>query len=956
MLSGPGALPPSELHVTLAYLGKVDDLSSEQVKEVHDLMRLISENHSPLPGHINGCGRFCNGDDDGDPFFIIPDLAALPNLRQVIIDGLRSCNIDVSSEHGFTPHITLTYLPHAEHNPFHSLEKTPVSFGAISLVLGDDRYDYPLAQGVPLLSRKALVEIVTKHAPGKHSQKTHAGKGARGKGGGKKAAKKPTSASSILKDLPNNLGLLETKRRNKIISQLSELSTDELTKAFADNNKKLDSAKSDLELRNALIQSKWLEQATKKKVKRLKKQQPKAAKSDYDVLGDIANISVLIEKIGARHTQSEAGLIQKAEERKKHKLEVEATKTVFERFKRFLAMLSYNTSVGHSANFGMFADGDGADYLKVNNLDLSRYIKELKDFQAKYNSIEMAGEDGYYSLKLESRANPTKAALIEKIGARHTGAERGTIQKIHNLTLDLGGECHPLTRRAGARHSQGDQVMVQRIHDDCSELGAVCKATPEKDRVYSSQVLKEGLKVNKADYHKGGLLSKEDYILLAFGSSERSEIIKAQSDAPNYKPASTPQRCANCRFFLGDPGRDWCDLFDFTADQDYVCDSWETQRPDEIPGYVANKGILTLRNWENSTLIQRKARDAVNNAIKAGTLKKANTKMCFRCDKRPGVEYHHIDGYSENKKLNVRAVCYECHSSLTRKAGLAALTEGILTLRGSAGSGNFGHIGRPGKLGGSAGGGGLKRIGAKKKSSPAARKKAAKKFGTKQAAKGEPTSKKPAAKPKKPAKKLAAKPKPQPVVKPVAAKKPTTKPEDQGLNQKDAKKFGWLSKEMAGFEKDNAGAKIESGAVYSKDGKELFRVKGDENAVDFNESQLRQMKGAVVTHNHPVVTGHPDGGSFSPSDIRLMFNTDAAEVRAVTENYIHVVKPKKFGGRTNKNALNFFDKRKKEAQVKVSKQLKAGKLKRNEFAVEFWHEVWRSAAEDGLIEYKRIKR
>jgi 2'-5' RNA ligase len=514
-LSSPKALPPNELHVTLAYLGKVDDLSSEQVKEAHDLMRIISENHPPLPGHINGCGRFCNGDDDGDPFFIIPDLAALPNLRQVIIDGLKSGGVETAKDHGFVPHITLIYLPHAEHNPFHSLEKTPVSFGAISLVLGDDRYDYPLAQDVPLLS---------------------------------------------------------------------------------------------------------------------------------------------------------------------------------------------------------------------------------------------------------------KAALIQKIGARHTQSEAELIQKIHNLTLDLGGECHPLTRRAGARHSQGDQVMVQRIHDDCSGLGAMCKATPEKDRVYSSQVLKEG------------------------------KIIKAQSDAPNYKPASTPQRCANCRFFLGDPGRDWCDLFDFTADPDYVSDAWEPQRPDEIPGYVANKGVLTLRNWENSTLIQRKARDAVNNAIKAGILKKANTKMCFRCDKRPGVEYHHIDGYSENKKLNVRAVCYECHSSLTRKAGLAALTEGILTLRGSAGSGNFGHIGRPGKLGGSADGGGLKRIGAKKKSSPAARKKAAKKFGTKQAAKGEPTSKKPAAKPKKPAKKLAAKPKPQPVVKPVAAKKPTIKPEDQGLNQKDAKKFGWLSKEMAGIQ------------------------------------------------------------------------------------------------------------------------------------------------------------
>jgi hypothetical protein len=78
---------------------------------------------------------------------------------------------------------------------------------------------------------------------------------------------------------------------------------------------------------------------------------------------------------------------------------------------------------------------------------------------------------------------------------------------------------------------------------------------------------------------------------------------RAQSDAPNYQAADTPQRCANCRFFLGDPGRDWCERFDFTADQDYHCDDWEAQRPDEIPGYVANKadlaalteGILTLR-------------------------------------------------------------------------------------------------------------------------------------------------------------------------------------------------------------------------------------------------------------------------------------------------------------------------------------------------------------------------
>jgi 2'-5' RNA ligase len=323
--SDPKALAPNELHVTLAYLGKAADLSPRQIMETRGLMRLISENHPPLTGHINGCGRFYNDDDDGDPFFIIPDLPALPNLRQAIIDGLRGRDIDGAKDHGFTPHITLTYLPHDKRNPFDALEKIPISFETISLVLGDDRYDYPLTQYAPLLSKAALVE-----------------------------------------------------------------------------------------------------------------------------------------KIGARHTQNEATLIQ----------------------------------------------------------------------------------------------------------------------KIHDLVLDLGGECHPLTRRAGARHSRGDQVMVQRIHDDCSGLGAVCKAMPKKDRVYGSQVLKERTKADPET-----LKRVRDYCGL-------NEVTKAQSDAPNYRPASTPQRCANCRFFLGDPGRDWCELFDFTADPDYVSEAWEPQRPNEIPGYVANKAEL----------------------------------------------------------------------------------------------------------------------------------------------------------------------------------------------------------------------------------------------------------------------------------------------------------------------------------------------------------------------------
>jgi hypothetical protein len=139
-LSDPGALDPSEMHITLAYLGKADQIPGPAVNSIHEFMELVSEHHPPLTGTINGCGRFCNGDDDGDPFFIIPDLPDLPNLRELIVLWLRGNDVPVGQDHGFTPH--------TDPNPFDQLERAPVSFPTISLVLAGDRYDYPLNGGI----------------------------------------------------------------------------------------------------------------------------------------------------------------------------------------------------------------------------------------------------------------------------------------------------------------------------------------------------------------------------------------------------------------------------------------------------------------------------------------------------------------------------------------------------------------------------------------------------------------------------------------------------------------------------------------------------------------------------------------------------------------------------------------------------------------------------------------
>ena len=171
------------------------------------------------------------------------------------------------------------------------------------------------------------------------------------------------------------------------------------------------------------------------------------------------------------------------------------------------------------------------------------------------------------------------------------------------------------------------------------------------------------------------------------------------------------------------------------------------------------------------------------------------------------------------------------------------------------------------------------------------------------------------------------------------------------------KKLGHRSADMKKFEEGSANLKNERAAVYDKNGKELFKTDGTSTEVTFSDDQLKQMSGAVITHNHPAPKGFPDGGSFSPSDIQLMANTGAAEVRAVTENFIYVARPKIVAGRNaSKNAVNFLNGYKKEVSTPLSKKFHKEKWTKQKYQVEFWHEVWNKAASDGFIEYERIPR
>lgn len=71
---------------------------------------------------------------------------------------------------------------------------------------------------------------------------------------------------------------------------------------------------------------------------------------------------------------------------------------------------------------------------------------------------------------------------------------------------------------------------------------------------------------------------------------------------------------------------------------------------------------------------------------------------------------------------------------------------------------------------------------------------------------------------------------------------------------------------------------VENGILYDANGKRIFRKKGDGSSVEFTPSQIKQMRGGVLTHNHPGA----DYGCFSPADIEMLRESHLTEIRVAT--------------------------------------------------------------------------
>ena len=142
----PGGEAPEDLHCTLAYLGKLDNLPIDVIERVVEALEAVACAFAPVTGHVGGIGRFnaSKNSDGKDVFYGSYNSPVLPALRQAVVEAIDKSGLEVKKDHGYSPHITLKYLEPGEDLPTQALPAQAFVAPTISVVAGGERRDIQL--------------------------------------------------------------------------------------------------------------------------------------------------------------------------------------------------------------------------------------------------------------------------------------------------------------------------------------------------------------------------------------------------------------------------------------------------------------------------------------------------------------------------------------------------------------------------------------------------------------------------------------------------------------------------------------------------------------------------------------------------------------------------------------------------------------------------------------------
>lgn len=141
-LEDEDGVPIDDLHVTLAYLGDMQE-DAIDYQALHHAVATWVRRVGELSGEVSGPGQFTAGEE---PVAVaLVDIPALPEARQLLVRLLEKGGVDVRKDHGYTPHVTLAYGPGYEGL---DVPNVPLDFEYATVHYGDDIQEYPFGQPV----------------------------------------------------------------------------------------------------------------------------------------------------------------------------------------------------------------------------------------------------------------------------------------------------------------------------------------------------------------------------------------------------------------------------------------------------------------------------------------------------------------------------------------------------------------------------------------------------------------------------------------------------------------------------------------------------------------------------------------------------------------------------------------------------------------------------------------
>lgn len=144
-IADPDGEPPDYLHVTLVFLGEVED---GDVQAIVEAVQPVAASHAPLTGVVGGYGRF----EPAGVGILLPDVPGLVELRVAVTEALVDADLDYARNHGFEAHITIDSDPETdEADLMLSRSGEPLHFDALLLVRGDE-----IVAELPLVGRPPL--------------------------------------------------------------------------------------------------------------------------------------------------------------------------------------------------------------------------------------------------------------------------------------------------------------------------------------------------------------------------------------------------------------------------------------------------------------------------------------------------------------------------------------------------------------------------------------------------------------------------------------------------------------------------------------------------------------------------------------------------------------------------------------------------------------------------------